>query len=217
MNSSLAKEIELLAELAEMKRIYAVIENSLPKSDPSCLVVTSGLPGEGKTTMVAVLATIAARQSNKRVLAVDLNWYTPALHSWFGLDPTPAVDIDERKKSIVDLAQSSGSNNLGILTARQSTQNKSEPHVDAHARGTEIMRQAREYYDFVVVDTSSIFPTNRRMMDPVTISKAADGVALVVLANITPRPPVKRAHLALETVGANVLGVIVNQWKNPNV
>jgi protein-tyrosine kinase len=217
MNSSLAKEIKLLAELAEMKRIYAVIENTLPKSNPSSLVVTSGLPGEGKTTMAAVLATIAARQSTKRVLAVDLNWYTPALHSWFGLNPTPAVVIDDRKKSIVELAQSSGSNNLDILTARQSTQNKGEPHIDTLERGTEIMRQAYEDYDFVVVDTSSIFPTNRRMMDPVTISKAADGVALVVLANISPRPPVKRAHLALETVGANVLGVIVNQWKNPNV
>ena len=217
MNSSLAKEIKLLAELAEIKRIYAVIENSLSKSNPSSLVVTSGMPGEGKTTMVAVLATIAASQNNKRVLAVDLNWYTPTLHNWFGLDPTPDFDIDERKKSIVDLAQSSGSNNLDILTARQSTQNNDKPHVELLARGTEIIKKAREDYDFIVVDTSSIFPTNRHMMDPVTISKAADGVALVILANRTPRPPVKRAHLALETVGANVLGVIVNQWKNPNV
>jgi len=40
-------------------------------------------------------------------------------------------------------------------------------------------------------------------------------VALVVLANVTPRQPLKRSRMFLETAGANVLGVIVNQWKNP--
>jgi Mrp family chromosome partitioning ATPase len=55
------------------------------------------------------------------------------------------------------------------------------------------------------------------MMDPVTIAKAADGVALVVMANVTPRQHVKRANLFLANAGANVLGVVVNQWKNPLV
>jgi Mrp family chromosome partitioning ATPase len=55
------------------------------------------------------------------------------------------------------------------------------------------------------------------MIDPVTMSKTADGVVLVALANVTPRQQLKRAHMFLETAGANVLGVIVNQWKNPIV
>ncbi len=217
MSPLLFKDIELLAEIAEIKRIYSVIENSLMKSSPACLVVTSGTPEEGKTTLVAALAASAARQSDKRVLAVDLHWHAPALHSWFGLEPTFDIDDLRREKPIVDMAQSSGLNNLDILTARQSTQDKVEWNGSAPALGTEIMRKAREAYDFVVVDTNSIFPTNRRMMDPVTISKAADGVALVVLANVTPRQPLKRSRMFLETAGANVLGVIVNQWKNPLV
>lgn len=215
MSPLLFKDIELLAEITEIKRIYSVIENSLMKSNPACLVVTSGAPGEGKTTMVAAISASAARQSNKRVLAVDFHWHAPALHSWFGLEPTLEIDDLRRGKPIVDMAQSSGLNNLDILTARKSTQDEVEWDGDAHSLGTEIMRQAREAYDFVVLDTNSIFPTNRRMMDPVTISKAADGVALVVLANVTPRQPLKRASMFLETAGANVLGVIVNQWKNP--
>lgn len=215
MSPLLFKDIELLAEITEIKRIYSVIENSLMKSNPACLVVTSGAPGEGKTTMAAAISASAARQSNKRVLAVDFHWHAPALHSWFGLEPTLEIDDLRRGKPIVDMAQSSGLNNLDILTARKSTQDEVEWDGDAHSLGTEIMRQAREAYDFVVLDTNSIFPTNRRMMDPVTISKAADGVALVVLANVTPRQPLKRASMFLETAGANVLGVIVNQWKNP--
>lgn len=217
MNLSSVWEIDILAEITEMKRIYSVIENSLLKSNPACLVVTSGAPGEGKTTIVAGLAAIAARQRNKRVLAVDLHWYAPALHNCFGLEPTFDVDNLRQGKSIVDIAISSGINKLDILTARQSTQNEAKSDGDTFALGTEIMNQARKAYDFVVVDTPSIFPINRRMMDPVTISKAADGVALVALANVTPRQQLKRAHMSLETAKANVLGVIVNQWKNPIV
>ena len=217
MSPLITKDIKLLAEIAEIKRIYSVIENSLMKSNPACLVVTSGAPGEGKTTMVAAISASAARQSNNRVLAVDFHWHAPTLHGWFGLEPTFDIDDFRRGKSIEDMAQPSGLNNLDILTARKSTQDEVEWDGNAHSLGTEIMTKAREAYDFVVLDTNSIFPTNRRMMDPVTISKAADGVALVVLANVTPRQPLKRASMFLETAGANVLGVIVNQWKNPLV
>ena len=215
MSPLLFKDIELLAEITEIKRIYSVIENSLFNYNPACLVVTSGFPGEGKTTMVATLAAIAARQNDKRVLAMDLHWHNPALHSWFGLEPAFDMDDLRREKPIEEMAQSSGLNNLDILTARKSTQDEVEWDGDPPALGTDIMRKAREAYDFVVVDTNSIFPTNRHMMDPVAISKTADGVALVVLANVTPRQPLKRSRLFLETAGANVLGAIVNQWKNP--
>ena len=215
MSTLITKDIELPAEITEIKRIYSVIENSLMNSNPACLVVTSGFPGEGKTTMVAALSAIAARQSDKRVLAMDLHWHNPALHSWFGLEPAFDMDDLRREKPIVDMAQPSGLNNLDILTARKSTQDEVEWGGDASALGTDIMRKAREAYDFVVVDTNSIFPTNRHMMDPVAISKTADGVALVALANVTPRQPLKRSRMFLETAGANVLGVIVNQWKNP--
>jgi len=217
MNLSSVRKIEVLAQIIEMKRIYSVIENSLLKSNPACLVVTSGAPGEGKTTIVAGLAAIAARQSNNRVLAVDLHWHAPALHSCFGLEPTFDLDNFRREKSIAGMTISSGISKLDILTARQSAQNEAESDRDMFALATEIMNQAGKAYNFVVVDTPSIFPTNRRMIDPVTMSKAADGVVLVALANVTPRQQLKRAHMFLETAGANVLGVIVNQWKNPIV
>jgi len=217
MNPSFEKEIKVLAEITEMKRIYSVIEHSLLKSNPACLVVTSGAPGEGKTTMVAGLAAVAAYHDKKRVLAVDLNWYTPALHSRFGLNLTFDDDKFRQEKSIAGLVQSSGIDNLDILTARKDTRDEADTDGYEYMLGAEIVRQARQAYDFVVVDTPSLFPINRRMMDPLTISKAADGVALVVLANATPRQQVKRARISLETAGANVLGVIVNQWKNPMV
>jgi len=40
-------------------------------------------------------------------------------------------------------------------------------------------------------------------------------VVLVALANVTPRQKIKHARMLLETAGAHVVGVVVNQWKNP--
>ena len=215
MNTSTAKHLDFLFEISEMKRIYSVIEKSLLKNNPVCLVVTSGLPNEGKTTVATGLAAIAAGHHKLRVLAVDLNWYKPALHKWFELPRTfDANDLD-RGKSIMDSVQSTHFKNLDILTASLSGHNDINRDKDVNRLGKDIVTQAREAYDIVIVDSASIFPVNSNMMDPVTISMDADGVVLVILANITPRQKIKHARLLLETSGINIVGVVVNQWKNP--
>jgi len=215
MTQSASVTVKTLADIIEMKRIYSVIDNALGKTYPACLLVTSGARGEGKTTVAAGIAAVAATHSTKQVLAVDLNWFKPALHEWFGLDPVFDVGTFRNNGLIKDIAQTTNIANLDILTASPPREGMTESAGSEYMLGTEIVTRARAEYDFVVVDASSIFPTNRHMMDPVTLSKAADGVVLVVLMNVTPRQQVKRARMFLKTAGANVLGVVVNQWKNP--
>jgi Mrp family chromosome partitioning ATPase len=214
MNPSLSMEINVLLEIAEIKRIYTAVKASLMKSTPACLAVTSAARGEGKTVIVAGLAAIAAQEEKKRILAVDLNWQDPALHRHFGLDLIGAGSV-KNGISVGELAKNSGINNLDILTAVQSGTDNGELYAEKHSIAAEIIKQARDAYDIIFVDTSKMFPTNRYMIDPVDISKNADGVALMVFANVTPRQQAKRAKTMLETAGANVLGFILNQWKNP--
>jgi Mrp family chromosome partitioning ATPase len=215
MNTSAATHLDFLPEISEMKRIYSVIENSLLKNNSLCLVVTSGLPDEGKTTIATGLAAIAAGQRNLRVLAVDFNWYKPALHKWFGLVQSFDASALDRGKSILDSVQSTHLKNLDILTASSASHNDINWDQDVNRPARNIINQAREAYDIVIIDSSSIFPVNRNMMDPVAISMDVDGVVLVALANVTPRQKIKRARMLLETAGAHVIGVVVNQWKNP--
>ncbi|MBW1899882.1 MAG: CpsD/CapB family tyrosine-protein kinase [Deltaproteobacteria bacterium] len=215
MENSLNKKIALHGEIAEIKRIYSAIASSLLKKNPACLVITSAASGEGKTTVVAGLAAYAARQNNKRVLAMDLNWYSPALHKSFGLDLTFGFDALKNSDSIFDLVKSSGLENLDILPAVQASEGSEVSFGEIDAQAVSMIKKARENYSFVVVDTSPMFPPNRRMIDPAIISKEADGVALVALANETPREGVKRATKTLEAAGANIIGVIANQWQNP--
>lgn len=213
MTRLLKTDIDVLVEIAEMKRIYSAIESRLPANEPACLLITSAVSGEGKTTLLAGLFTIAARQAKKKVLVVDLNWLTPALHTYFGLE---LHDIGHfvNGLSVADLAQHSGEENLDIITSIDPQKSTPSYMVD-NSIVAEIVKQSRDLYDLVLIDTRSVFPTNRQMIDPVSFVPSTSGVVLTVLANSTPRQQVKRAQNVLKAAHADILGVVLNQWKNP--
>lgn len=215
MNPFSSKEIESFGEIGEIKRLFTTLLNDFLKTKPKCLLVTSAMRGEGKTTIVAGLASAAASQKDLRVLALDLNWYRPALHTCFGLTPSFDVDAFKEKKDLTSQTQHSGLNRLDILTAAQSIHKEGRPKAEDANVGTEILKIARDNYDFIIVDSSSIFPINRYMIDPITLSTASDGVAMIVLTGGTPRQQVKRAQVLLDTAKANLIGVIANHWQNP--
>ena len=214
MNTESAKKLDFLSELIEMKRIYSVIEHSLFKDNAACMVVTSGVPGEGKTTVAAGLSAVAAGRGNLRVLAVDFNWHRPALHEWFRLNRTFNVNDFGKGKSLLDMVQPTHVKNLDILNARSTSHRDRRIDEDIQRLGKDIIHQARSAYDVVIVDSASIFPVNHRMLDPVAVSMDAEAAILVALANMTPRQKLKHARTLLETAGVHVAGVVVNQWKN---
>ncbi len=212
MSSSVAKEIETFGEVAEARRIYTAIEHSFAKYTSPCIVITSASPGEGKSFMTAGLAAVAAGRNSRGVLAMDFNWYKPTLHTYFGLDQSFDLDGFKSEPEVMNLARPAGLDNLKILTAPRLDEDDtiSGEAIDA----AEIIGQARELNDVIIIDTASIFPTNRWMIDPTMIAEAADGAALVGVANRTRLQDMKKARVTLEKSGANVIGLVINQWVN---
>ncbi len=211
MSPNVMKEIEIFGEVAEAKRIFSAIENSFAKYTSPCIVITSASPGEGKSFLAAGLAAVAAGRRSRGVLAMDFNWYKPTLHHYFGLDQTFDMEDFKSEQEVMNLARPSGLENLKIVTAPRLDEDASiaSDAIDA----AEIIGQVRESNDVVIMDTSSIFPTNRWMIDPTVIAEAADGAALVGLANKTRLQDMKKARVTLEKSGANVIGLVINQWK----
>jgi protein-tyrosine kinase len=213
MAFSAREQTELLGKIAEGKRIFSSLEDAFKKPEPTCLLVTSAARGEGKTLTAAGLGVLAAHYTSKSVLAVDLNWFSPSLHTCFGLDQTCHIGQLRDKVRLDDLVKPSGYENLSILAA---------PLVSGGQEGaTEsqlaaaILEEAKSAYEVVIVDSASVFPANRYMIDPISVAKNADDTIIVVLANVTARQEVKRAAMTLVSAGARVSGMIVNQWKNP--
>jgi protein-tyrosine kinase len=190
------------------------IENLVSSQKPFCCMVTSAAWGEGKTTLTAGLGLIAARSAEKRILVVDMNWYSPGLHRCFGLTSEwdlKAYSLDRNLEAVI---RPSGAANLDILTAPASGVDTDSPSSESSGVAQGILKQAREAYDVILVDTASVFPTNRRMIDPVVLGNASDAVILVVLSGVTPRQQVMRVRVMLEGSGAGVAGVVVNHWKS---
>lgn len=201
-----------LEQIAEIKRILCATEHAFENQVPATLLVTSAAHGEGKSLFAAALAVTAARSGKYRVAVLDLNWYHPALHHFFNVEQRRSSK-DIFTDELSELVTPSGQDSLDLLTAPCDYADQSRTSGGAFTVPERLIRQARDTYDLVIIDSAAVFPTNRMMMDPVMLSSVADGVVMVVLAGVTPRQQVRRAQKIMDTAGAKLLGAISNQWK----
>ncbi len=214
MNEGTTINASLLTEIVEMKRVYSALEAAMQHRKNVCIAITSAEQGEGKTTMLVGLAALAAKENGKHVLAMDLNWHAPSLHTYFGaelLDPEKVQNGASIHKIVHHVPEA----NLDVLPAVKEALMEELHNGEEETLAEKLLKKAREEYDMVFIDTSKMFPTNRHMIDPLVIAQKVDGVALVVASGKTSRHVVKRAHFELETVKAPIMGVIINDWQNP--
>lgn len=205
-------QVGKLCRVAEVRRILMSMKAALPGGRQGSVAVTSTNPEEGKTLMVALLASAVADCEDKRVLALDLNWKSPGLHTLFNLERGFELDSFLDGENPRDYIKKTGFNGLDVLTAP--TRAQLSRHRNLSFLGLSIVGRVRELYDFVFVDTASVFPTNQNMVDPVVVSTVCDGVIMTVMAAVTPRNMVRRAVVNMEVSGATVLGIVMNQQKN---
>ena len=201
---------QALEKTAEVKRIFYAAEQAFKNRKPATLLVTSAIQGEGKSLFAATLAVTAAQSGKYRVAALDLNWYRPTLHRFF--------DVEKNHSSreifdfeLCDLVCPSGLDSLDILTAPSDDADQHATSDLALHKINRLIEQAKSFYDLIVVDSASIFPTNSMIMDPVMLSGVADGVAMVVAIASTPRQMARKAQKTMESVEANILGIVANQ------
>ncbi|MEL4359207.1 MULTISPECIES: polysaccharide biosynthesis tyrosine autokinase [unclassified Luteococcus] len=171
---------------------------------PKVFVLTSSLPGEGKSTTAANLAlTLGASGSTVCVIEGDLR--RPQLLNYMGLEGgvgLTSVLIGETE--LEDVLQPFGEN-LYVLGAGPIPPNPSE------LLGSETMRallnQLRDRFDYVIIDAPPLLPVT----DAAVVSRLADGAIVVVGAGVIKKENVTRALESLDTVEANVLGIVMNR------
>jgi succinoglycan biosynthesis transport protein ExoP len=171
---------------------------------PRTLLVTSALPGEGKTT-TAVNTAIVLAQTGARTLLVDLDMRKPAVGRRFGLNGNQGMSIflsgnSDLSSQIVETEY----DNLFVIPAGPQPPNPAE--LVGSDRWKKALGLLGEYFQYVVIDSPPVLS----VADPLIISTNVDGVVLVVLAGRTPRDAVRKARAHLSHVGATVLGAMIN-------
>jgi capsular exopolysaccharide synthesis family protein len=168
------------------------------------LQITSPTSGDGKTTLAANLA-VSIAQSGKRVLLVDADLRRPRVHAVFGLAPDVGLgSIILGEAEPAEAIQESGVPGLWLLPCGPIPPNPAE--LLTSPRFKELLDLLRQQYDFVLVDT----PPLLAVTDPSVVAARVDGVLLNVRMAKNGRPAAVRARELLATLGARVLGLVVN-------
>lgn len=193
------------SQIAEAYRaLRTSILLSRPKHYPQSILVTSAAPQDGKS-MTSVNVAIVMAQQGKRVLLVDADLRRPSLHRVFSVPSTIglcSVLSGEAKSedAIVPTVQP----NLFFMPAGPLPPDPSELLSSASMQG--LLRQWREEYDFIVVDSSPVLSVT----DAVMLSVEVDAVILVVRAGQTAIGALRRSRDLLLNVKADLLGIVLN-------
>lgn len=172
---------------------------------PRIIVVSSPLPGDGKSTTAANLALSLAAAGQPTVL-VDADLRRPTVGTVFGLpDGAGLTDVLAARAQIGDVAhRPDPSGNLVVLTAGRIPPNPSEVLGSQRMRDllAELGRTAT-----VIVDSPPAIPVT----DAAVLSTAADGVVLVVSAGRTTYEMMHKAIENIHKANGRTLGVVLNK------
>jgi capsular exopolysaccharide synthesis family protein len=172
------------------------------------LLITSALPGEGKTTTAANLAIMLA-ESGRRVILVDADLRKRRLHQLFGIANTTGLStlFVLEEPNLKGLLRPTQHGNLRMLPAGPAPPNPAE--LLASARMGDILRMLAEEADVVVFDSPPLLP----VADTAGLAPAMDGVVLVVDSGRTRMNALVQAAEVLARADAAVWGVILNKMK----
>lgn len=166
--------------------------------------VTSPNVSDGKSTLAANLA-VSIAQSGKRTILIDGDCRKPKVHKFFNVSQETGlasviagtVDLDAAVKQ-------SAVPNLSILPCGPRPVNPAE--LLTSPRFKELLDMIRSRYEFVIVDTPPLLVVT----DPCVVAPRVDGVVLTIRVTKNGRPYAERAKEILASLGANVIGVVVN-------
>ena len=171
------------------------------------LLVTSAMPGEGKTT-TAVNTAVSLARTGAFVLLVDADLRNPRLHSIFGLKNERGLSTllsDESDETgALRAVTPDAASRIDVLPSGPMTPESAELLSSAQMR--RLVQAYRAVYDYVVIDS----PPLAFFSDGVQLSALADGVVLVVNSGDSSGESARRSYQALHDVGANVCGVVLN-------
>ena len=169
------------------------------------VLVTSSLPGEGKSTTATNLA-ISLAQAGQKVCLVDADLRRPMVDEYLGLDRNAGLTTALLGRAEVEeLLQPWGEDHLHVLTSGQIPPNPSELLGSDNMR--QLIRGLEQIFDTVVIDTPPILPVT----DAAVLAQQAGGVVVVVGVDSTRRNELERSITALELVGADLLGIVLNR------
>lgn len=173
------------------------------ESPSRSFVITSSLPGEGKTTTTSNLA-VALAESGATVAIVDGDLRLPRLAEIMGLEGAVGLtDVLIGRAELDDVLQPWGRGTLSVLPAGRVPPNPSE--LLGSKAMVSLLETLSSRFDYVLIDAPPLLPVT----DAAVLSKLVSGALVVTAAGRTGRGELESALRTMEHIGSRVLGVVL--------
>ncbi len=177
------------------------------------LLVSSGLPGEGKSFVTLNLAIAFARHKGNRVLLIDGDMRRSSLHKLLGAPREPGLteflsgeadilDVMQRPAPIAGQPLAPGLSSLTFIGGGRDADKAGD--LATNNRFSQLISTVSPAFDWIIVDSS---PVNL-VSDAVSLAHSCDGVLLVCREGVTKYKTAQQAQLQFKS--ANVLGFVLN-------
>lgn len=192
--------------MAEMFRtIRSCLLLSRKEGPPKTILITSSLPGEGKSTVSVNLAIVLAQQGS-RVLLIDGDMRKGTVHKILNLRQSPGLSelLTSTALDTQTVVQRSGAMNLSVIACGR------VPSLPAELLGSERfhdeLKHWEQTYDFVVIDAPPILAVT----DPLVMSPKMESTVLVTRHAKTSKATLSRSIEMLNKIGTKPAGTILN-------
>lgn len=186
------------------KSIRTNIVLSILKKGCKRIIISSSIPGEGKTTTSSNIA-VSLSQMEKKVLLIDADLRKPKIYKALNLPNTPGLTNVLSGLSTLDKAiNKTKSSYLSVLCSGISVPNPSE--MLASEALSELITEMEAYYDYIIIDT----PPINVVADSLPLIKKSDGVLLVVRPYFNTHIELQKTIKSLQFIDAKILGFVLN-------
>jgi exopolysaccharide transport family protein len=175
--------------------------------DMKAILITSALPGEGKSTIAVNLARAAALCGD-RVLLIDADLRRPSVASNLGFAPAPGLaDVLAGEADLHRAVQRDSLSPMHLLAGDTAVSGAEAMALLSSRDLTTLIATARSTYDLVLLDSAPLLP----VADPRVLVSQVDGVALVVASELTTKSAVRAALQETPGIETKILGSVMNR------
>jgi polysaccharide biosynthesis transport protein len=172
---------------------------------PKSIVISSSVPGEGKST-IAINLAVSLADTGSRVILIDADLRRPSMAEYIGIEGRVGLTtVLIGRANVEDVIQPLGKTTLDLLPAGQIPPNPSELLGSPAMAG--LLDRLSASYDMVLLDSPPLLPVT----DAAVLTRMAGGALIVVGADRIHRPQLQETLGALQTARAHIFGLVINK------
>lgn len=176
------------------------------------ILVTSTLPGEGKSWVSSNLAVTFA-QAGKKVVLIDADMRKGRQYTIFGVSPRPGLsnylsgmlDGEEINEDLSNYIQETEVENLYVISAGNIPPNPSELLIAPQM--VNLLDQLKEMCDIIIIDGTP----SQLVTDSLILTRLVDSTIIVTAQKYTKKEDLKRVITNIQNVGGKIAGVVINK------